>query len=285
MSYRACRLFAWPVALAALCIGPMPAAFAADFDCLIEPSQLLEIRSPVNGLIERVHVERGSVVKRGAVLITLDSTVERAAAELSRFRSTADGLTQSAESRLAHANRKLRRRADLAERNYMSVQDRDDAEAEQSIAQADALTARENKQLAKLEFAYASAQLAQRTIRSPIDGVVTEQAQHAGELAEAGDNKPPILKLAQTHPLRVKLILPVFFYSQVKPGMQAEVTPEKPLGGRFVATVGLVDKVIDAASGTFQVRMELPNPSAALPGGLKCKAKLALQMPEPLPRP
>ncbi len=263
--------------LALLCAAlPLVAAQAADFDCLIEPSQTLDIRSPVNGLIERVHVERGSVVKRGAVLVTLESTVERAATELARFRSTTDGAIQSAESRAAHAARKLRRKSDLAEKSYTSAQDRDDAEAEQAIAQADALTARENKQMAKLEFAYTSAQLAQRTLRSPIDGVVTEQTMHAGELAEAGDNKPSILKLAQTNPLRVKLILPVAWYTKVKPGMQAEVTPEKPLDGRFTAAVTSIDKVIDAASGTFQVRMDLPNPDGRLPGGVKCKAKLPL---------
>lgn len=258
-------------ACAALALQP---ARAADFDCLIEPSQTLDIRSPVTGLIDRVYVERGTLVKRGTVLVTLESSVERAASELARFRSTTDGAIQSAETRMAHAGRKLRRKSDLAEKSYTSAQDRDDAEAEQAIAQADALTARENKQLAKLEFAYTSAQLAQRTLRSPIDGVVTEQNMHAGELAEAGDNKPSILKLAQTNPLRVKLILPVAYYTKVKAGMQAEVVPEKPLDGRFTAAVTSIDKVIDAASGTFQVRMDLPNPTGALPGGVKCKAKL-----------
>ncbi|WP_256361160.1 hypothetical protein [Methylomonas koyamae] len=40
--------------------------------------------------------------------------------------------------------------------------------------------------------------------------------------------------------------------------------------------INLVDQVIDAASGTFQVRADLSNPSGNLPGGVKCKATLAL---------
>lgn len=266
---------------AALLMHAAPAAVAApaaaranEFDCLIEPSQTIEVRSPVAGVIEKVFVERGAVVKRGMPLVALESSVERTAAELSRYKSTMDGAVQSAESRVSHAVRKLKRKSDLADRNYTSTQDREDAEADQAIAQADALAARENKQLAKLEFAYASAQLAQRTIRSPIDGVVMEQAMYAGELAEAGENKSFIVKLAQTNPLRVKVIVPVGLYQKIKPGMRADIQPEKPMDGHFAATISAVDKVIDAASGTFQVRMDLPNPNGALPGGLKCRAAL-----------
>ena len=47
-----------------------------------------------------------------------------------------------------------------------------------------------------------------------------------------------------------------------------------------VATVKTVDRLIDAASNTFRVRLELPNPNGALPAGLRCKVDLALKLPE-----
>lgn len=260
---------------AAASTGPAAANAASEFDCLLEPSQTVEIRSPVSGLIERIHAERGSTVKRGAPLVSLESSVERAATEVSRFKSSMNGVMQSAESRLVHATRKLRRRTDLATENFVSAQDRDDAETEQRIAQADALAARENKQLAQLELAYTSSQLALRQIRSPFDGVVVEQTMFPGELAEIGENRPSIMKVAQINPLWVKVILPLAVYSRVKAGQHAEVVPEKPIAGRFGATVSVVDKVIDAASGTFQARIDLPNPNGALPSGIKCKVTLA----------
>lgn len=261
------------VALALPLMSPALALAAApgEYDCLIEASQVVEIRSPVSGLIERINVERGGLVKKGTVVASLESSIERAAADLARYKSTMDGTLKSSESRLAHANKKLRRKVDLADKNYTSVQDRDDAEAEQLIAQADALTARENKQLAQLEQVYVSNQLAQRQLRSPIDGVVTERSMQVGELAEVGDGKPSIMKIAQINPLRVKVILPMAVYARMKVGQKAEVTPEKPLPGRYATSVSIVDKVIDAASGTFQVRMDLPNPNAVLPAGVKCK--------------
>lgn len=247
---------------------------AAGFDCLIEPSQVLDIRSPVTGLIERVHAERGAAVRKGEPLVTLDSRVERAAAEMSRFRAEMQGPIQQAESRLAFAERKATRQASLADQKFTSVQNRDDAEAEKAIALADLQTARESRRMAQLESAYVSAQLAQRVIRSPIDGVVVEQNMHAGELADASEAKASILKVAQTHPLRVKLILPIAYYKRVKPGMDADVMPEAPIDGKVRAKVSSVDRVVDAASGTFQVRIDLPNPQGLLPGGTKCRATL-----------
>ena len=53
--------------------------------------------------------------------------------------------------------------------------------------------------------------------------------------------------------------------------MVAEVRPEKPGGGVLEASVKIVDRVVDAASGTFGVRLELPNPEYRLSAGLKCK--------------
>jgi multidrug efflux pump subunit AcrA (membrane-fusion protein) len=95
-----------------------------------------------------------------------------------------------------------------------------------------------------------------------------------GDLAQPADNNAFILKLAQIDLLRVKVIVPLAYYRRVKLGQRAEVIPEKPLEGHYPATISVVDKVIDAASGTFQVRMDLPNPKGALPGGVRCTATL-----------
>ncbi len=258
--------------LGAVSLSSMPAyAQHPAFDCLIEPSETIDIRSPVTGIIDKVHVARGSAVKQRDLLVNLESSVEQAAADLARYKSEMDGAIKSAESRLEHAKRKLRRQSGLAAQKYVSAQDQEDADAELRIAEADVLSAQENKQLARLEYSYAASQLALRQIHSPFDGVVVEQSQYPGELAEIGDNKPSILKLARIDPLRVKVILPLAMYPKMKVGMRADVVPEAPLEGHYEATIDTVDQVIDAASGTFQVRMNLPNPQRAVPGGVKCR--------------
>jgi multidrug efflux pump subunit AcrA (membrane-fusion protein) len=52
------------------------------------------------------------------------------------------------------------------------------------------------------------------------------------------------------------------------------VTPETP-GTAFAARVSVVDRVIDAASGTFGVRLDLHNPNNVIPAGAKCKIRFA----------
>ncbi|MBW1999104.1 MAG: HlyD family efflux transporter periplasmic adaptor subunit, partial [Deltaproteobacteria bacterium] len=71
--------------------------------------------------------------------------------------------------------------------------------------------------------------------------------------------------------LHVEVILPVEMLGSIKKGMIATVRPESPVSGAYKAKVLVVDKVVDAASGTFRVRLELPNPKFQIPPGLKCK--------------
>ena len=104
-----------------------------------------------------------------------------------------------------------------------------------------------------------------------LNGVVVERFLHPGEYVE----DQPILKLAQVDPLNVEVILPVEMLGSVKVGMRATVKPEAPVTGFYSAKVKIVDKVVDAASGTFGVRLELPNPDYQLPPGLKCKVVFA----------
>ena len=69
-------------------------------------------------------------------------------------------------------------------------------------------------------------------------------------------------------------MIPVAYYGSIRPGMAAEVTPEAPLDGeRYRAKVKIIDRVIDAARGTFGVRLELPNPDYRLPAGLRCQVR------------
>jgi membrane fusion protein, heavy metal efflux system len=61
--------------------------------------------------------------------------------------------------------------------------------------------------------------------------------------------------------------------------MTGKVAPELLNQGEHQATVKSVDRVIDAASNTFRVRLELPNAAAAIPAGLRCKVDLGLKLP------
>lgn len=251
------------------------AATAQDkaHECLIEPWQRIELRSPVEALIAAMPVDRGSVVQKGQVLVVLESGIESAALASARYRATMEGQVRSAESRLSYTRGKHQRREELKQQNFISAQDRDDALAEMQVAEATLLEAKDNREVAALEARRLDEMLRQRTLKSPFAGVVTERLQHPGELAQTGEGSRPILKLAQTNPLRVEVILPAALYGTIKNGQRADVDAETPLKGRYKASVQVVDRVVDSASGTFGVRLELPNPNGTIPAGIKCRVR------------
>lgn len=251
-------------------------AIAAEsgYACLIEPFQRIELRSSVEARIDAVLVDRGSEVKKGQLLVELDSGAERAALEGAKYRSVMEGEIESAASRVAAAKEKLDRRELMVKEKFLAAQDRDDTRTELQQAEASRMQAQDNRRLAQIEQRRLAELVDQRRIRSPFAGVVTERLQGVGEIAQAGETARPILRLAQTHPLRVEVVLPVSMYGKVQQGSRVVVETEAPLSGRYEATVTVVDRVVDSASGTFGVRLELPNPKGTIPAGVKCRVDL-----------
>jgi RND family efflux transporter MFP subunit len=261
--------------LAALVVGLAGMAWtggqghAADLDCLIEPKVVVSVASAVDGLVETVAVERGDFVGVGKVIATLESSVERAAVASARYRTQMEAPLKSNQIRVEYGDRRLVRTEQAYKEGGVPLKDVDEAETAKVLAEVGVLEARENTKLYELELARATDALALRTIRSPVTGVVMQRFLSPGEFAEHA----PIVKVAQLDPLNVEVIVPVTLYGSVTVGRVAEVRPESPVGGVYPARVVVVDRVVDAASGTFGVRLELPNREYRLPAGLKCKVR------------
>ena len=68
-------------------------------------------------------------------------------------------------------------------------------------------------------------------------------------------------------------------FGKIRPGMRASVTPEYEEISNLKATVALVDSMGDAASGTFGVRLTLPNRERTIPAGLKCRVEISSGSP------
>lgn len=258
-----------------LTLAPTPGQAAPEeYDCMIEPAQTVEVRSPVVGLLQQVHAGRGERIRRGQVLVTIESSVEQSAAETAKYKAQAQGTVELARSKVAAAEEKARRMTQLSEEEFVSAQASDDAVAELKLAQAELKTALENAQLAKLEHQQTVDELNRRVLRSPFDGVVTDQYLYPGALVDAGEGKKPILKIAQTRPLAVQAILPFRLFPEVRKGARVVVLPEPPFSREIAATISTVDGVVNSAAGTFGVVSYLPNRDDELPGGIRCKLRL-----------
>ena len=265
--------YPYTVATALLAVVTAPVLAQPDFECIIQPRQVLEIRSPIEGLIQRVHVDRGQSVRRGQVLATIDDSVERVAAEGARHRAAMTGALQAAESRVLASTRKLARVEELVASKFLSAQALDDAQNERRLAEAELQEARDGRRSAEIELNRQTAIIQLKSVRSPINGVVVERLLNTGELAEAGVGRRPILRVAEIDMLHVEVLLPADAWSHVKPGTTAQVQPAT--GGPVrTATVSVVDRVLDAGSGTFGLRLELPNPGHLIPAGARCRVRI-----------
>jgi RND family efflux transporter MFP subunit len=240
--------------------------------CLIEPDRVAEIGSPVIGVIQQMLVERGDTVKKDQVIAVLRADVERAALDVARSKAQAEADLQAATTAMQFARRQHLRAEDLFKQNFISDQALEQTRTEARMAEQKLEQAREQQRIWGREVGLANAQLGQRSIRSPIDGVIADRYVSAGERVET----KPLVRVAKIDPLRVEVVVPAALYGKVKPASVVSVAPDLPDVGKFKATVVLVDKVIDAASNTFRVRLELPNPNGALPAGLRCRADLGI---------
>jgi RND family efflux transporter MFP subunit len=245
-------------------------AEAELLDCMIQPSKLVDLGSPVVGLIEEIRVRRSDVVKRDQVLVQLESGAERAAVELARARSEMDGAEQARAAKERLGSHKEARARRLFDQKALSLDLREESETAAELARFELEQAREERRLAALQLAQAEELLRRRTIKSPVDGVVVDRLMEPGERVD----EEVVLRIAQIDPLLVEVTLPAAMFGKVKPGMRASIEPE--LGGEhvYVASVATVDRVIDAASGTFDMHLELPNPDHAVPSGMHCRARL-----------
>jgi RND family efflux transporter MFP subunit len=253
---------------------PAQAQDGRGFECVIEPNQVVELRSAVEGVIDKVLVRRGDHVAAGQLLVQLESAAEVSAAEIARYRGGMEGRIASLRNRVDFATKKVDRTQELQKQNFLAAQARDEAEAELRIAEADLRDALENQEMARFEHRHAADLLGRRSLRSPFAGVVVDRLLNPGDLAESGTGRKPIMKLAQVEPLRVEVVLPLAAWGKVKVGQSADVLPEG-LGGRHPASVTVVDSVFDSASGTFGVRLEFGNAKGLLPAGIRCRIEMA----------
>ena len=213
----------------------------AAHECLVEPSKTVNVGSSVDGVLEQVAVDRGDLVRKGQVVAKLQSGVEAAAVKLS-------------EARVEFGRRRMERNEALYQKQLISAQERDELVTEVKLREEELKREQETLKL--------------RTILSPFDGVVVERRLAPGEFIRT--DKSVVLRLAQINPLHVEVVAPARLFGTVRVGMSGRVSLAPFLPGTYTARVAVVDKLIDAASGTLGVRLHLPNPDNKIPAGIKC---------------
>ena len=204
------------------------------------------LRPEVSGRIETIRFRDGETVRRGAVLVELDSAVERA--EL-----------QQARANLTLAESNFRRTQDLFGRKFVSQSSLDDARAKLEVARAG--------------LALAQARLARMQIRAPFDGVVGIRSVSPGDFVQDGD---ALINLEDIATLKVDFRLPELYLDRVRPGQALELSSDVLPGEVHSATVEAIDPLVDAQGRAVRLRASLVNPEMRLRPGVFARVRLIL---------
>lgn len=206
--------------------------------CYLEPSADVTVGTTAEGRLTRMLVDRSDHVEKGQLLAELESGLEIASVN-----------TKSAQA--AYATRRLDRIRDLSAAKLITEQEVDDIRTEKSIAN---LELRERREQLKL-----------KKITSPIDGVIVERMVSEGDLVTGGE----VLRIVRLNPLYVEAVMPLERFGTLTKGDRYQVKLQH-LDSLHEAEVINVDSIVDAASSTFRVRLQLDNPEYRIPSGLKC---------------
>ena len=263
------------VALLAL-VPAVPSSYWAAEDprlaAILQPVELLELSASSEGILTRVNVDLGDVVTVGQVLAELESSVEHANVELARVRAESDASVRIAATELELSRLRHDQRLGLRDKGILSAENFEELKADLKIREATLTRARVNHEIEKLEYERAKALLERRIVRSPIDGVVIERRLSPGELI-SNSGVPVVLLVADLDPLIVDVQVPVNMLGSIEVGSSAKLIIEHPQAQYRTATVKVVGPVADAASATFNIRLELPNSDGVLPSGLRCSVR------------
>ena len=221
----------------------------------------------VAGRMTRLAVGVGAKVRRGQVMAEIES------ADVGEAR----GAFISAKARLAAAEANLRRERELAEKHISSAREREAAEAQWASEGASMRAAQERLRAMGLSDADIravddSAVGGRVAMRAPIDGTVIERLVTLGEAVERAADAFKIANLAH-----VWILLDLYEkdLSRARVGQSVEARTEAYPGEIFPGRIAYVAPVIDEATRTAKVRVEIENASGKLHIGQLMNARLA----------
>jgi membrane fusion protein (multidrug efflux system) len=204
------------------------------------------ISSELPGTVAEVAFESGGTVKKGDLLVHLDTTAEEAQLK-----------SADADTELARAD--VERARDLAGRKVISKAEIDAAESK--FNQKSAMT--ENMR----------AIIAKKTIRAPFDGAAGIRTVNVGQMINAGQQIVPLQSL---DPLFADFALPQQNFAKLSPGLEVRVTTDAVPGRVFNGKLTAINSMVDSSTRNITLQATLENPDHALRPGMFAKADVTL---------
>lgn len=240
----------------------------------LEGMSSVEVAPKVSGRLQDVLVRIGDRVSRGQKLAQVEDReiqeqVRQAAASFDVARAT----IRQREADLKFAQTNLERSRSLFQRQLLPRQEMDDAEARQQSAAAQLDLARAQFEQARARLDELKITLANAEIRSPVNGFVGKRLLDAGAYVSSNT---PVVSVVEIDRVRLVANLVERDLRRVQVGSQAEVEVDAFPGETFRGRVARVAPVLDPATRTAQMEIEVPNPSYQLKPGMYSRVRLTV---------
>jgi RND family efflux transporter MFP subunit len=239
--------------------------------------QAVDIFPRVSGFVKTVNVDRGSKVRAGDLLATLE------APELVAQRAEAQSKLQAAEAQLAAARSKAdadkttfdRLKAASATPGVVAGNDIVLAEKTADSSANQALALQQSVEAARQALNAIRDMEGYLRITAPFAGVITERNVHPGALvgpSNASSAAPP-LRLVDANRLRLVVQVPEAYTAATSPGMEIPFTVAAFPGQRFTGTTARIAQSIDVTTRTMAIELDVTNRDGRLAPGTFCQVR------------
>ena len=243
-----------------------------------EPFHKVDLIPPEPGTISDLNVREGDRVKKDQLLGSLDSDIQRVAAEIARANMSAHGRLDSAVAERDLRKWRLAKLEKLHASGHANDEEVTRAETELRVAESNVLIAIEQRASDALEYDRISAMLERRMLRSPFDGVVTRVFREEKE--SVSSNNSPVLTVMQLDKLRATFSVPTQQATRLKVGQIIPIT--FPDGGQeAMGKIEFISPITEAESDTVRVKVIIDNPKEAFRCGVRCSISTGEPATEP----
>lgn len=241
-------------------------AFAATFETFLEPAQIVDISTPYRDRIDVIHVRENDHVHKGTLLAELATGVLESRLAQAREAAKNHGEIDAARAMVSMRKNRVQMLVELKKSGNARPQELSTAKTELTMAKADLQSALDRQRLKKSEAKVIEAQLEEKKLKSPIDGVVVTIYKQQAELIGGADTQP-LLTIAQLDPLHAVFHLPPEAAHSLKNKKQISLVVA---GQQTTGNIDFISPIIDAQSGTITARIILTNTNHTLDSGSRC---------------
>ena len=258
-----------PAATAAPAVAPAAPATpgSVTVDAFTAPHLQLQIATQIGGVVTKVVVEEGDHVSAGQDVVHLNDDLLRAQLAVSEARTqSAEAQIAAAKARFELLTKEYEREQQLLEKKVASQEDLDKARLDRDLADLSIQNAENDLKIAKLTADRDRVAVEQTVFRAPDDGEVLRIAVREGEAAEP---LHPVFSMVTVDPLDVITYVPIDTVGRISVGTTAMLKLEGVSPEPLACTVKVVDRVADPASGTYRIKLTLPNQKRQIAAGAR----------------